>query len=147
VIYAKWKATEILKAVKEGRQPTPGGYGEQADNIPIDDVGEAPQPETHSSPFEPAMIPEAPATRPSGYVPSAPPEPEGDEGTEVSLDLGPPPAYPGTTSPVTFEQKQVFIPLSPPAAPAPLAPPTKSTPPAKASGFFAMGWEGLQTKR
>lgn len=130
VIYAKWKATEILKAVKEGRQPTPGGYGEQAEDIPIDDLGEAPQPEAHPSVFVPAMIPEAPMTRPSGYVPSAPPEPEGDEGTEVPLDLGPPPAYPGTTSPVMFEQKQVFIPLSPPA------PPAKPTPPAKSSGFF-----------
>jgi len=28
-IYAKWKATDILKAMKEGRQPTPGGYGEK----------------------------------------------------------------------------------------------------------------------
>lgn len=28
VIYAKWKATEILKAVRAGVEPTPGGYGE-----------------------------------------------------------------------------------------------------------------------
>lgn len=27
-VYCKWKATEILKAIKEGRKPTPGGYGE-----------------------------------------------------------------------------------------------------------------------
>jgi len=26
--YSKWKATEILKAIKEGREPTPGGYGQ-----------------------------------------------------------------------------------------------------------------------
>jgi hypothetical protein len=25
--YATWKATEIMKALKEGREPTPGGYG------------------------------------------------------------------------------------------------------------------------
>ena len=25
--YSKWKATEIMKALKEGRTPTPGGYG------------------------------------------------------------------------------------------------------------------------
>jgi len=30
-LYAKWKAGEILKAVKEGRQPEPGGYGERGD--------------------------------------------------------------------------------------------------------------------
>ena len=29
VDYSKWKSTEILKALKEGRQPTPGGYGEE----------------------------------------------------------------------------------------------------------------------
>jgi len=28
IVYSKWKATEILKAIKEGREPTPGGYGE-----------------------------------------------------------------------------------------------------------------------
>lgn len=27
-IYCKWKASQILKAVKEGRTPTPGGAGE-----------------------------------------------------------------------------------------------------------------------
>lgn len=26
--YSKWKATEIMKALKEGRTPEPGGYGE-----------------------------------------------------------------------------------------------------------------------
>ena len=29
--YSKWKATEILKAIKEGREPTPGGYGQGED--------------------------------------------------------------------------------------------------------------------
>ena len=29
IVYCKWKATEILKALKEGRTPAPGGYGEQ----------------------------------------------------------------------------------------------------------------------
>jgi vacuolar protein sorting-associated protein VTA1 len=28
-VYCKWKATEILNAIKEGREPTPGGYKEQ----------------------------------------------------------------------------------------------------------------------
>lgn len=28
-IYCKWKAGDILKAVKEGRAPTPGGVGEE----------------------------------------------------------------------------------------------------------------------
>jgi len=29
IVYAKWKSTDILKAIKEGRTPTPGGYGEE----------------------------------------------------------------------------------------------------------------------
>jgi vacuolar protein sorting-associated protein VTA1 len=29
ILYSKWKATEILKAIKEGRTPTPGGFGEE----------------------------------------------------------------------------------------------------------------------
>ena len=29
MVYAKWKATDILKAIEEGREPTAGGYGEQ----------------------------------------------------------------------------------------------------------------------
>jgi vacuolar protein sorting-associated protein VTA1 len=28
-VYAKWKTMDILKALKEGRQPSPGGYGEE----------------------------------------------------------------------------------------------------------------------
>ena len=37
-VYSKWKATEILKAIKEGRTPTPGGYVE--DNDAEDDAGD-----------------------------------------------------------------------------------------------------------
>ena len=31
--YAKYKANDILKAVKEGRQPTPGGPGGELDLV------------------------------------------------------------------------------------------------------------------
>lgn len=31
-VYAKWKATEILKAIKEGRDIIPGGFGEEESN-------------------------------------------------------------------------------------------------------------------
>lgn len=40
IIYAKWKATEILKAIKEGRTPTPGGYGEEEPMEEDDEEGE-----------------------------------------------------------------------------------------------------------
>jgi vacuolar protein sorting-associated protein VTA1 len=36
-VYGKWKATEILKAIKEGRRPTPGGYGEEEPEVPEDE--------------------------------------------------------------------------------------------------------------
>jgi vacuolar protein sorting-associated protein VTA1 len=32
VLYSKWKSTEILKALTEGRTPTPGGYGSDVAN-------------------------------------------------------------------------------------------------------------------
>ena len=54
ILYAKWKATEILKALKEGRTPTPGGYGEE--EPPLDEeekdsttVEQAPPPASVSS--------------------------------------------------------------------------------------------------
>lgn len=36
--YSKWKATEIMKALKEGRAPTPGGYG--GDEAPRSDASD-----------------------------------------------------------------------------------------------------------
>jgi len=35
-VYSKWKATDILNAFKEGRQPTPGGFGEQTSEVQSD---------------------------------------------------------------------------------------------------------------
>jgi len=40
IVYAKWKATEILKALKEGRTPTPGGYGQDDELIPMQEEDE-----------------------------------------------------------------------------------------------------------
>ena len=33
-IYCKWKASQILKAIKEGKTPTPGGAGEDVSAAP-----------------------------------------------------------------------------------------------------------------
>ena len=33
IVYSKWKSTEILKAIKEGREPTPGGYNQDEENF------------------------------------------------------------------------------------------------------------------
>jgi len=37
-VYCKWKATDILNAIKEGRTPTPGGYQQEEMALPL--VGE-----------------------------------------------------------------------------------------------------------
>ena len=35
--YAKWKATEILNAIKNGERPTPGGFGENMGDMRLSD--------------------------------------------------------------------------------------------------------------
>jgi vacuolar protein sorting-associated protein VTA1 len=119
VIYSKWKATEILKAIKEGRQPKPGGYDEgmetdilgtteetknKLDAPPAvvtvadddDESVELVNPKK-DMPISPSIYPIAPMPPPP--MPkhidfnNTPHEDVGDEGTEVELGL--PPAYPG----------------------------------------------------
>lgn len=121
IVYSKWKATEILKAIKEGRTPTPGGYKEdelveeepeegelstpqpfipppmspQNDiEPPVDTVMEGEE-ERNVSPI--TTMPPPSIQPPSVPPPEMPPPPApfdfGDEGTEV--ELGPPPTYPG----------------------------------------------------
>ena len=51
-VYAKWKATEILNAIKEGRQATPGGFGEQSP--PAQQLGDGLPPSAPSAPLAPA---------------------------------------------------------------------------------------------
>jgi vacuolar protein sorting-associated protein VTA1 len=109
-IYAKWKSTEILKAIKEGRTPAPGGYGEEdlmtggdeedekeevkpdskagdaTDNVtsPRDPSPRAPSVETVPDEEEDITL--------AAFPPPPADEPEKEEeGTEV--ELGPPPAY------------------------------------------------------
>lgn len=116
-VYAKWKATEILKAIKEGRAPTAGGYGEQQEE---EDVG-VEAPETKPSAAEPksagvngtksnnfVLVEDADdeAKGNSDFLPpplSPPPattvEKE-EEGYEVAH--GPPPAFPGEVSDTVF---------------------------------------------
>jgi len=82
--YAKWKATDILKAIKEGRDPTPGGYGEEGNDISggeADDttavIPSAPPtysesepnndipPPVPDAPLPPPILPKAPEVKPS----------------------------------------------------------------------------------
>lgn len=118
-VYAKWKATEILKAIREGRKPTPGAYGEDLEKDTTEEdkeevvvVAVAPTAENDSGVHVANEEQEAPdmyippVPPKTGFAPSAPsapeperePEPEEEtqeEGTEVGLDGPPPPAYPG----------------------------------------------------
>mmetsp|Transcript_20697 Transcript_20697/g.30032 ORF Transcript_20697/g.30032 Transcript_20697/m.30032 type:complete len:381 (+) Transcript_20697:231-1373(+) len=121
-IYCKWKATEILKAIKEGRIPEPGGYqektemdegGSQADETPaeISVAGPPPKLPVDDSPgiFVPKPPPPPMDDSPDVFVPKPPPYDENqdgstdgvganddgnDEGTEVDV-YGPAPTYPG----------------------------------------------------
>ncbi len=70
--YAKWKATDILKAIREGREIKPGGFGED----PQEDEKDGEQ---------------------EGIANDDNEEPPAEEGTEVSINGGalPPPPYPG----------------------------------------------------
>lgn len=138
--YCKWKATDILKALKEGRAPTPGGYGEyeQEDEIELPPAGEtaAPPPISTVPPVSPPMIPPTP--------PSGPPHVETieDEGQEIEMGLGgkvnfePPPAYPGANSPnvppppmpPTIVPKPPIVPILRPPMPAPVVAPPQPKP-------------------
>lgn len=129
-VYCKWKATEILKAIKEGRTPTPGGYGEENNS----GLGENNDSKEEDEAAAAATEPEK-----KSPVPPSPPvveetvedtnektdeEPElkmsidddiegsgNEEGTEVKL--GPPPAYPLGIEPV----EPHLLPPAPPMAP------------------------------
>jgi vacuolar protein sorting-associated protein VTA1 len=150
-VYSKWKSTEILKALKEGRQPTPGGYGENQEDEEEreEEAKEEQQQEEEESEVEAGVQGEQdfPPPAPSIPLPVPPPvetvqEDEGDEevseqGTEVGL--GPPPAYPGDDS--APPPGEVFIPGKDSAAASrpPIKPVEKPTPAKKSNGLFGMG--------
>ena len=130
--YCKWKATDILKALKEGRTPKPGGYGEE-------EILEEEEEKVDSFdlPTPPGNVPFVPPPAPSNEEATLPPpvdtvvnngdtandrvspmtvmppppvampppppeEPFGDE-EGTEIFLGPPPTYPGEAESVSFE--------------------------------------------
>ena len=152
-VYSKWKATEILKAIKEGRTPTSGGYGEDNNDAVADDEDEQEEEvpkavasdesveltahtpyvvETVSDDNDKEEGEETPMNIPTngddgsggGDDDDDNDENSGDEeGTEVGL--GPPPAY----YPVGIEPVDPY-PILPPAPPmAPPKPPMTFNPP------------------
>jgi vacuolar protein sorting-associated protein VTA1 len=160
-VYSKWKATDILKAMKEGREPTPGGYAESSEKEEEEkqeEVGgpseDAPQVETVTEKEEEeGEEEEEPEPEPGRiYVPPLDEEDEEEEqGTEIELGP-PPPAYPGPTAPPPPESappmapKVTFTPPTPadePELPLPPPPTVKPMPPPepekKKGSFFGMG--------
>eukprot|EP00543_Licmophora_paradoxa_P018847 CAMPEP_0202464036 /NCGR_PEP_ID=MMETSP1360-20130828/60502_1 /ASSEMBLY_ACC=CAM_ASM_000848 /TAXON_ID=515479 /ORGANISM="Licmophora paradoxa, Strain CCMP2313" /LENGTH=339 /DNA_ID=CAMNT_0049087161 /DNA_START=101 /DNA_END=1120 /DNA_ORIENTATION=- len=150
--YSKWKATDIIKAIKEGRQPTAGGYKEY-EAEPDEQEAES-TPPSLISPL-PSVPPTAPSMMPPPPLPPAVEtvtEEEGQEvplGGEKNLNL-PPPAYPGPP--------HVFVPPMPSPPPSsipkpPIVPTVAPTPdpmpspprpqPAKKPSFF----NGMRKKR
>jgi vacuolar protein sorting-associated protein VTA1 len=128
--YCKWKAAEILKALKEGRKPTPGAYGDDAldfleDEAPAEEAPKAstekPLVQTVTKDDDDFGLPIAPSTIPPKsepvFPPSLPPpkeendDEENEEGTEVAL--GPPPAYHSMSSVPAPDRPALSFDLSP----------------------------------
>lgn len=123
ILYAKWKSTEILKAIKEGRTPTPGGYEKQEEGEqeaeqppPQEDQQERskeeeieaqiPPPPSFSPPVVTTVVNDddssngdadptivAPPPSAPDYPPISAPPPLEDENEGTEVQLGPPPAY------------------------------------------------------
>ena len=124
-VYCKWKSTEILKAIKEGRTPTPGGYGEDngINDVVDDDDAEATETEVDILPPAPPGVEtvdedsdEDPKEEQSPGlklpVDDDSGEGSGDEvGTEIQL--GPPPAYSLGIEPI----EPLILPPAPPVEP------------------------------
>jgi len=125
-LYCKWKATDILNAIKEGRQPTPGGFNEE-ESMGVDIEGDTKAATEAQAPIVETVEEDvAPAPSPGALEPLPPPpapiepEPEVDNGGQ-EVELGPPPAYPGGNDDDTVYS----LPAAPVVTPKPASPPKK----------------------
>lgn len=162
--YAKWKAADVLKAIKEGRKPASGGYGEdmeidddeedaEAASTSVKDTNGERAPRDPSSKFPAVETVTEDDSSGGGEV--LPPPPMDDEGTEVEL-VPPPPAYPGPApAPAAIPPPSTVKPplsfSSPPAATKPMPPPSRKddfddiprnkapSPKPKKTSFFGFG--------
>lgn len=140
-IYCKWKATDILNAIKEGRSPTPGGYQQQKqENDEIDEndddggggnvIGDGVKDEGVEGDVVPLPPPSVPSSdlfelpNHQNNTPQEPPPPSYD-GIELSLS-----GQPTTTTSTTITTKtsstveknaheEMFIPPPPSSLPPP----------------------------
>lgn len=160
IIYAKWKSTDILKCIKEGKTPTSGGYGEEDIEIVSDEHAEEGKEESAEEKKQDAPVVETVHEDEDDYSPPAvyhpppnatsPLQPVDDdekitkseeeevgigneEGTEI--ELGPPPVYPGLNTGSRPDRPKVNFELPPPVAAAQLP----SSTPKKSGGIFGFG--------
>jgi len=97
-IYCKWKATDILNAVKEGRTPTPGGYQqeepEEPTAPPMAGIPEDVPTDMHGLPVVSEELPPAPSMPSSDFY-NAGGNNKANEQSEIinnySTDMPPPP--------------------------------------------------------
>lgn len=105
-LYCKWKATEILNAIKEGREPIPGGYQQQQPEPEGADTSEAVTSSMTELPSPPAMPTSDLFTSNQGS-------------TNSQSDLVPPPSYENVELNINGslvgdqESDDIFIPAAP----------------------------------
>lgn len=150
--YCKWKATDILTALKEGRAPTQGGGGfaataggaeegggEEGGGLAPPSTAEAKSPTSASSPSLPPPPPPYSATLGGGGGVSSP-TPASPPPSAASPASRPPPPYIAVAPPTP--------PPAAPAAPAPAAPVSASKPPTTTSSSgSSKGGVGVSSKQ
>lgn len=117
--YAKWKATDILKAIKEGREVKSGGYGEDLEDKDDEIEVAAVEPEAPLPPsLEGTEVGMDGRTQPSFREPSSPPPPAYNDVESVADN--PPPMAPHVPKPPLNNFAPPIKPMPVPApAPAP----------------------------
>ena len=156
-VYAKWKATDILKAIKEGRPPTPGGYGEQQEEEEEEEVDDANADGIEADGIENDEMPKVETAsddesspEPMVRMPSPSPSPPPIENETEELE--PPPPYVAPPPPPPSAPSAPPEPLRPPInfhtpAPAPMPPPpTNHQPAQKKTGIFGFGAKSKKGK-
>jgi vacuolar protein sorting-associated protein VTA1 len=141
-IYCKWKATDILNAIKEGRSPTPGGYQQQKqENDEIDENNDGGgsnvvEDGVKDEGIEGDVVPLPPPSVPSSDLfelpdhqnntPQEPPPPPSYDGIELSLSGQPTTTTATTTTTETSStdknaHEEMFIPPPPSSLPPPFS--------------------------
>lgn len=157
ILYSKWKATEILKAIKEGRDPTPGGYDPEENDLPDSDeesekqvTADTPSKESTVDETLPPVAPFSPPVAPTSKITPIPPP--AYSSAKEDQDLGPPPAYPSSDDNDNDDDdssKNESMTFNVPPAEDPLPAPRLSPPPASApapsSSFFSFN-KGITSK-